>query len=121
MQLYRHAVSSRIDLGKLSTLPSVLDLEREEGGDCGGEKKLAAATFSFFSLSRKAMLLKDETKQWAFFLSNFIICISIKQKPTAWQPRKKEACCKKLLLLQLLLHQRGKEQEMGKKKDSSST
>ena len=37
MQLYRHAVSSRIGLGKLSTLPSVSDLGREEG-DCGGEK-----------------------------------------------------------------------------------
>ena len=39
MQLYRHAVSSRIGLGKLSTLPSVSDLGREEGGDCGGGKK----------------------------------------------------------------------------------
>ena len=39
MQLYRHAVSSWIGLGKLSTLPSVSDLGREEGGDCGGEKK----------------------------------------------------------------------------------
>ena len=38
MQLYRHAVSSRIGLGKLSTLPSVSDLGREEGGDCGGKK-----------------------------------------------------------------------------------
>ena len=38
MQLYRHAVSLRIGLGKLSTLPSVSDLGREEGGDCGREK-----------------------------------------------------------------------------------
>ena len=40
IRLYCHAVSSRIDLGKLSTLlPSVSDLGREEGGDCGGEKR----------------------------------------------------------------------------------
>ena len=32
-QLYHHAVSSRIGLGKLSTLPSISDLGREEGGE----------------------------------------------------------------------------------------
>ena len=46
MQLYRHAVSSRIGLGKLSTLPSVSDLGREEGGDCGGEKKVLVCVLS---------------------------------------------------------------------------
>ena len=39
MQLYRHAVSSRIGLGKLSTLPSVSDLGREEGGDWWKKEK----------------------------------------------------------------------------------
>ena len=47
MQLYRHADSSRIGLGKLSTLPSVSDLGREEGGDCGGEKTLLTAIMPF--------------------------------------------------------------------------
>ena len=42
MRLYRHAVPSRIDLGKLSTLlPSVPDLGREERGDCGAGEKCA--------------------------------------------------------------------------------
>ena len=36
---FSSAVSSRIGLGKLSTLPSVSNLGREEGGDCGGKKK----------------------------------------------------------------------------------
>ena len=40
MRLYRHDVSERIGLGKLSTLSRVSDLGREEGGDCGREKTM---------------------------------------------------------------------------------
>ena len=54
MQLYCHAVSSRIGLGKLSILPRVSDLGREEGGDCGGEK----ITLGFRTIYRLSVIFR---------------------------------------------------------------
>ena len=63
MQLYSHAVSWRIGLGKLSTLPSVSDFGREEGGDCGREKNASCIKpeAEYDSVIYHHMLMAEQT------------------------------------------------------------